>query len=239
MVRLVISRNGQTIGHHDLTEERTSIGRGADNAVRLDDRAVSSHHAVLWLKAGKAWVEDLDSTNGTRLNGRKIRSDALRHGDVLHIAGFRLRFEDDKAAPSDNLEQTLVLRPGRRAEGALPSLQSVQRRVSRAGPDNPAPKPDKVVANAYLRVLNGPQAGEELRLTKALTTIGRPGIQVAAISRRADGYTLVYVPTSGDRGQSPHVNGKAIGEQGYHLRDNDVIELAGINLGFFLVPEAE
>ena len=236
MAKLVISRADQTVGQHVLTDERTSIGRGADNAVRLADQAVSNHHAVIWLKQGRAWIEDLASTNGTRLNGKKIRSEALQHGDVLRIANFQLRFEDGDRSANDNLERTLVLRPGRRADGALPSLQSVQRRVSRASTTS-ASAPDKIVANACLRVLSGPQAGEELRLTKALTTIGHPGVQVAAISRRHDGYTLVYVPTSGDQGQSPRVNGKAIGEEGYHLQDNDVIELAGINLGFFLLSD--
>lgn len=85
---------------------------------------------------------------------------------------------------------------------------------------------------AKLQVLSGVFAGKELELTKALTTLGRPGVQVAAVTRRAEGYFIVHVD-SGEPGNYPKVNGKAIGPQARKLSNNDVIELAGVKMGFF------
>jgi hypothetical protein len=85
---------------------------------------------------------------------------------------------------------------------------------------------------AKLQVLSGAFAGRELELTKALTTLGRPGVQVAAITRRAEGYYIVHVE-SGEEGDFPLVNGQAIGAQARKLSDNDVVQLAGVKMGFF------
>jgi len=86
---------------------------------------------------------------------------------------------------------------------------------------------------AKLQVLSGSFAGRELELTKALTTLGRPGVQVAAITRRAEGYYIVHVE-SGKEGDFPLVNGQPIGAQAKKLQDNDVVQLAGVKMGFFL-----
>ena len=85
---------------------------------------------------------------------------------------------------------------------------------------------------AKLQVLSGAFAGRELELTKALTTLGRPGVQVAAITRRAEGYYIVHVE-SGEEGDFPLVNGQPIGAQARKLSDNDVVQLAGVKMGFF------
>jgi hypothetical protein len=85
---------------------------------------------------------------------------------------------------------------------------------------------------AKLQVLSGAFAGRELELNKALTTLGRPGVQVAAITRRADGFFIVHVD-SGKPNDYPLVNGSGIGEQARRLQDNDVILLAGVKMGFF------
>ncbi len=86
---------------------------------------------------------------------------------------------------------------------------------------------------AKLQVLSGQFAGRELELKKALTTLGRPGVQVAAVTRRAEGYFIVHVE-SGKEGEYPLVNGMSIGPQARRLDDNDVIQLAGVKMGFFL-----
>jgi hypothetical protein len=85
---------------------------------------------------------------------------------------------------------------------------------------------------AKLQVLSGQFAGRELELAKTLTTLGRPGVQVAAISRRADGYYVVHVESS-KPGDFPLVNGQPIGPQARRLHDNDVVTLAGVKMGFF------
>ena len=84
-----------------------------------------------------------------------------------------------------------------------------------------------------LQVLSGGFAGRVLELTKALTTLGRPGIQVAAVTRRKEGYYIVHVE-SGKEGDFPLVNGEPIGSQARKLVDNDVVQLAGVKMGFYL-----
>ena len=78
-------------------------------------------------------------------------------------------------------------------------------------------------------MLNGPAAGKELALKKALITLGRPGVQVAVITRRPHGYFITHV-----EGKHPVVNGEEIGAQACELSDHDVIELAGVKMEFFV-----
>jgi len=86
---------------------------------------------------------------------------------------------------------------------------------------------------AKLQVLSGAFAGREVELNKALTTLGRPGVQVAAITRRAEAYYIVHVD-SGKANDYPLLNGTPIGAQATRLSDNDVIQLAGVKMGFFV-----
>jgi hypothetical protein len=92
--------------------------------------------------------------------------------------------------------------------------------------------PNGVLPRAKLQVLSGQFAGRELELVKTLTTLGRPGVQVAAITRRADGFYIVHVE-SGKEDDFPLVNGAVIGPQARRLHDNDVVQLAGVKMGFF------
>jgi hypothetical protein len=102
-----------------------------------------------------------------------------------------------------------------------------------AAPAAPSPSEKGAPARpAKLQVLSGQFAGRELELAKTLTTLGRPGVQVAAISRRADGYYVVHVESS-KPGDFPLVNGQPIGPQARRLHDNDVVTLAGVKMGFF------
>ena len=83
---------------------------------------------------------------------------------------------------------------------------------------------------ARVQVLNGPAVGKELELRKALTTLGKPGVQVAVITRRVHGYFITQV-----EGPGPLVNGQAIGAQAHPLLENDVIELAGVKMEFSFI----
>ncbi len=84
-------------------------------------------------------------------------------------------------------------------------------------------------ATATIQILNGPNAGKELALSKALTTLGRPGVQVAVITRRPQGYYITHVEGS----TYPVVNGKALGLDATALTNHDIIELSGTKMEFF------
>lgn len=236
MARLVLSLDGQILAEYNMNKERYTIGRLPDNDIRIDNPAVSGHHSLIINILNDSFLEDLNSTNGTYVNGKLIKKHALQHGDVITVGHHQLRFVDQQESDpeQDEFEKTMVIQPSSQSEERLRKVaQSVEQAAAKLAPAA-KPEGDQPVAlpKAKLQVLSGAFAGRELELTKALTTLGRPGIQVAAITRRAEGYFIVHVD-SGKENDFPLVNGSAIGQQARRLRDNDVIQLAGVKMGFF------
>ena len=92
----------------------------------------------------------------------------------------------------------------------------------------PAGKPGQPLG--AIQLLSGANAGKELELTKPLTTLGKPGVQVAVLTRRPAGYFITHV----EGANRPTVNGQSIGAAPHSLKDHDVIELAGVKMEFFL-----
>jgi len=285
MARLILSLDSQVLAEYNMSKERYTIGRLPDNDVRIDNPAVSGHHSLIINILNDSFLEDLNSTNGTYVNGKLIKKHALQHGDVITIGHHQLRFADQQtgAAEQDEFEKTMVipasqqdaaqLAKAEEAASAAVAAEAEEPAAASAAADSrinvrveipeekPTPEPAPMVATvaesapepaahiatsagidarsaptalplAKLQVLSGAFAGRELELTKALTTLGRPGVQVAAITRRAEGYYVVHVE-SGEEGDYPLVNGQPIGAQARKLTDNDVLQLAGVKMGFF------
>jgi len=97
-------------------------------------------------------------------------------------------------------------------------------------PTRPAAAPAVDTRSAMIQILSGPGAGKELPLVKTLTTLGKPGVQVAVITKRPQGYFITHV----EGANFPIVNGTALGTQAHALADHDVIEIAGVKMEFFL-----
>ncbi|MDX2412059.1 MAG: FHA domain-containing protein [Woeseiaceae bacterium] len=275
MARLILSLDNQVLAEYNMTKERYTVGRLPDNDVRIDNPAVSGHHSLIINILNDSFLEDLNSTNGTYVNGKLIKKHALQHGDVITIGHHQLRFADQQVSEpeQDEFEKTMVIPAGQQnadqlakaekaADMALAAVDEAGEGV-RLDPEEAAaleeePKTPSLgekmaeerashsataagidprsIPNALpmakLQVLSGSFAGRELELTKALTTLGRPGVQVAAITRRKEGYYIVHVE-SGKEGDYPLVNGQPIGAQAKKLADNDVVQLAGVKMGFF------
>ena len=297
MARLILSLDNQVLAEYNMSKERYTIGRLPDNDVRIDNPAVSGHHSLIINILNDSFLEDLNSTNGTYVNGKLIKKHALQHGDVITIGHHQLRFSDQATNDSeqDEFEKTMVIPAGQQSAEQLAKAEKAAEEAARASaadvaeaspdpgvmlneeemvglkaeeakrePPPPPPPPPPPAAEpaahtqtqadppehqattagvdpnsapnalplAKLQVLSGAFAGRELELTKALTTLGRPGVQVAAITRRAEGYYIVHVE-SGEDGDFPLVNGQPIGAQARKLTDNDVVQLAGVKMGFF------
>ena len=283
MARLILSLDNQVLAEYNMTKERYTVGRLPDNDVRIDNPAVSGHHSLIINILNDSFLEDLNSTNGTYVNGKLIKKHALQHGDVITIGHHQLRFSDEQTneTEQDEFEKTMVIPAGQqnieqlaKAEAAAeraaatenhgaddredevrssaaeavkldpedaaalkekPKAPSIDEKVSHTETSHgidPANAPSALPL-AKLQVLSGAFAGRELELTKALTTLGRPGVQVAAITRRAEGYYIVHVE-SGTEGDYPLVNGQPTGAQARKLQDNDVVQLAGVKMGFFM-----
>jgi pSer/pThr/pTyr-binding forkhead associated (FHA) protein len=259
MARLILSLDGQTLAEYNMTKERYTVGRLPDNDIRIDNAAVSGHHSLLINILNDSFLEDLNSTNGTYVNGKLIKKHALQHGDVITVGHHQLRYVDDQTqqAPEDEFEKTMVIQPSGQMEKQVAQAARAAEAAATAAAAAEAPRPAPAEAAkprrgfaptttqevderdaptlplAKLQVLSGTFAGRELELVKTLTTLGRPGGQVAAITRRAEGYYIVHVESGKTEGL-PLVNGMAIGAQARKLQDNDVIQLAGGKMGFFL-----
>ncbi|MGE5624796.1 MAG: FHA domain-containing protein [Bacillota bacterium] len=237
MGKLILTLDGQELAQYELEKERYTIGRLADNDIHIDNMAVSGHHALIINILKDSFLEDLNSTNGTYVNGKLVKKHALQEGDVITIGRHALKYASGKPAAAgggegDDFEKTMIIRPGTKAGATGPSIDSVNKAISDAGGAPIDQAKAAALPRAKLQVLSGGFAGKELELNKALTTLGRPGVQVAAVTRRADGFFVVHVESGSGQG-FPTVNGKEIGAQAQKLSDNDVIELAGVKMGFY------
>jgi hypothetical protein len=214
MGKLVVSLDGVVIKEFQITKERTTIGRRPYNDIVIDNLAVSGEHAVLHMVGRDVYIEDMNSTNGSYLNGRAIKKQLLVNNDTVEIGKYKLKF----TAAGEDFERTQVLRPG-----AIPSLANPG--LSPSAPLNVPPMP---VLPASIKVLNGAAGGREVALTKVVTTIGKPGVQVASITKRPGGYVLAHV----EGAQRPRLNGEPTVADATPLKNGDVIDLAGTQMQF-------
>lgn len=228
MTKLILSMDGLVLKEIALNKERMTIGRRASNDIQIDNLAISGEHAAIVTILNDSFLEDLNSTNGTLVNGQPIKKHFLKNGDVVELGKYKLKYITEQAPSNEaaDFEKTMVLRPSALAAAAGAPVSTAQ---------PPAVVPPVAVApvsvpQAAVQVLNGGNAGRELELTKTLTTLGRPGVQVAVIARRPHGYFITHV----EGAQYPVINGRAIDAQAHPLKDHDVIELAGIKMEFFL-----
>jgi pSer/pThr/pTyr-binding forkhead associated (FHA) protein len=235
MARLMLSLDGQVLAEYNMNKERYTIGRLPDNDIRIDNPAVSGHHSLIINILNDSFLEDLNSTNGTYVNGKLIKKHAMQHGDVITVGHHQLRFVDsqDGEAEQDEFEKTMVITSSTQGEDRIRRVSAAVEQAAKTVTKRPGvPENATALPKAKLQVLSGAFAGRELEFTKALTTLGRPGVQVAAITRRSEGYFIVHVD-SGVENDYPQVNGVPIGPQARRLNDNDVVQLAGVKMGFF------
>ena len=237
MGKLVVSLDGVVIKEVQVTKDRTTLGRRPYNDIVIDNLAVSGEHAVLQLISGSVFIEDLNSTNGTYINGKAVKKQLLQHNDTVEIGKYKIKFLADEGS---DYEKTMIMRPGT----PLPTALGAQMHAS-AAPSGPSTTPGAFGASqpgqgpsgfgglpsqspASIKVLNGAAAGREVALTKVVTTVGKSGVQVASITKRPGGYVFAHVEGSA----RPTVNGSPVAGDPVHLKSGDVIELAGTQMQF-------
>ena len=240
MAKLIMSLDNAVIREVSLDKERFTIGRKAHNDIQIDNLAVSGEHALIVTILNDSFLEDLGSTNGTLVNGNPIKKHILQHNDVIEIGKYKLKYLSEQPtgqASVADFEKTMVLRApiAKAAMEATPSgfgdTQVSLSATTQSQPPQVSVAPARQAENmAAVQILTGPSAGKELELTKNLTTLGKPGVQVAVITRRPHGYFITHV----EGANFPVVNGKALDAQAHQLNDHDVVELAGVKMEFFL-----
>lgn len=230
MAKLTLSFQGAPVGEYPLERDNTTIGRNAENDVHIDNLAVSGHHARIIRVLNDYFFEDLDSTNGSQINGQPVKRHTLRHGDSISVGKHQLRFENDQGETGHNLEKTVFIRPSAMAE--LRGSSAASGSAPSASP--PEPPTHAARQQAHLQILSGPNAGRGIELVKEVTNIGRKGVQVVAITRRNARYYMVAIEGGEGEERYPLINDLPTGPQAWLLHDQDVIEIAGVKMGFFV-----
>jgi pSer/pThr/pTyr-binding forkhead associated (FHA) protein len=221
MPKLVVSLDGVVIKEVQLTKDKTTLGRRPYNDIVIDNLAVSGEHAVLQMVGQEVYIEDQNSTNGTYINGRAVKKQLLQHNDTVEIGKYKIKYMVEEGS---DYEKTMILKPGQ-----------VPPPAARSSATQPAPlntssshAASSGLPQATIKVLSGAAAGREVVLTKVVTTVGKPGVQVASITKRPGGYVFAHVEGS----HRPTVNGQTVVGDPVHLKDGDVIELAGTQMQF-------
>ncbi len=247
MAKLILSMETTMLKEIPLNKERTTIGRKPHNDIQIDNLAISGEHAVVITILNDSFLEDLGSTNGTFVNGQSVKKHFLQNGDTIELGKYRLKYVSElpQQTAAADFEKTMILRPGAKPAvppappPAAPAAASAAATAEAHASTSPGMVPPPVTAApaaasalplGAIQLLSGGNAGKEMELTKTLTTLGKPGVQVAVIARRPHGYFITHV----EGASFPVVNGKALDAQAHPLADHDVIELAGIKMEFFL-----
>src|SRR5574343_834464 len=232
MAKLVLSMDGLVLKEIPLNKERLSIGRKPQNDIQIDNLAISGEHAAVVTILADSFLEDRNSTNGTLVNGQPIKKHFLRNNDVIELGKYKMKYMADLQAgvAASDFEKNAAIRSGSLRMPSELQLEPTDRLTRSSVGVASQPKPPAPGMMAAVHLLNGPNAGKELDLTKTLTTLGKPGMQVAGIARRPHGYFITHV----EGAQFPLLNGKSLDAQAHPLADHDVIEIAGIKMAFFL-----
>jgi len=195
MPKMIVSLDGVVIKEVQLTKDRTSLGRRPYNDIVIDNLAVSGEHAVLQMSGNEVYIEDLNSTNGTYVNGKTVKKQLLQNADFVEIGKYKIQYASEAGAAA----------PAHVAAGAAAS-------------------------GAVIKVMSGAAAGREVALIKVVTTIGRPGVAIAAITNRANSFVIAHV-----EGENKAIlNGVPVGADPVALKNGDLIELAGTQMQFVL-----
>ena len=219
MPKMIVSIDGVVIKEVPLTKDRTSLGRRPYNDIVIDNLAVSGEHAVFQMSGNEVYLEDLNSTNGTYVNGKAVKKQLLQNTDTIEIGKYKIKYVNEAA--SAGFEKTMLIKAGSVSmvapAGAAPAPLAAAAPVSGGAPHS-----------AAIKVLSGAAAGREVALIKVVTTIGKPGVAVAAITRRPQGFVVAHV----EGADWPSLNGTPIGTEPVMLKNGDVLELAGTKMQF-------
>jgi pSer/pThr/pTyr-binding forkhead associated (FHA) protein len=211
MPKMIVSIDGVVIKEVQLTKDRTTLGRRPYNDIVIDNLAVSGEHAVLQMTGNEVYMEDLNSTNGTYVNGKAVKKQLLQNNDTVEIGKYKIKYMNEAVAAT--FDKTMVMKAGSVGVSSAPPV---------------AAPPSGESANAAIKVLSGAAAGREVPLVKVVTTIGKPGVAVAAITKRQHGFVVAHV----EGGSKPTLNGSPIGAEPVALKNGDLLELAGTQMQF-------
>jgi predicted component of type VI protein secretion system len=237
MARLILMFNKQVVKEYPLMKESVTIGRNDENTIQINNLAVSGYHARIDSAGNDYILTDLQSTNGTFINDKKVVSQKLAHGDNVIIGKHVILFiaegkeaTDKPVGAKTDLDKTMMLDTAKQKE-----LLSKQKEGAQAS--------DMAAKIGVISFIEGAELGE-VELKKKLTKIGKAETSeirlsgmfmpatAATISRRPSGYTITSM------GAKIKVNGETIKES-VALEDFDTIEVGKVKFQFYQKEASE
>jgi len=221
--KLIVTKNNQEITQMPLERTVVTIGRKHVNDLHLDDLSVSGSHAKILTVGNDSFIEDLNSTNGTYVNGARVQKKPLRDQDSIKIGDYELRYLNSVASVDDDMEKTVILQAG-----------SVVMQDPEARKTTPSPTVSAVSSEestAKLTVVDGPSKGKFLTLSKIITRVKGPKGQSSVISKKDEHYFLLNT-LIGEL--APSVNGTPAKVGSTQLNNGDIISMSGSQLKFTL-----
>ena len=209
------------------------IGRRSSSEIQVENLAVSGEHAKIITILNDSFLEDLKSTNGTFVNGVLIKKQSLKNGDVITVGKHKLQYVNENQS-EEGFDQTIFVRygnsspPKKVSPTTTDNVDLTSQLVDYSYLDNNTDNKSAGIG-AHLSIANGEKAGQLLDLTKPVTTLGRSGIQVAAVIAQENKYYLIHIETM-DNGPLPTVNGSEISNGHVLLSNNDEIVVAGVKM---------
>ncbi len=224
MAKLIVKLDNDVIDHIEVKQGDMKIGRKPGCEIHLDNLAVSGEHANIFSIGEDSFIQDMNSTNGTFINNKRITKHHLRNGDNVVIGKYSLTYLSDAAsAAKEDFAKTIIINPSFKE---APSATAPAQRPSPAAPATPAPD-----QHAALFVLSGTNSGKRIEVTKSVTNLGKTGKRSGTITRTAQGFMLEAVNEGED---PPRLNGKSLPPGGTQIKNGDIIEVAGTRLQFYL-----
>ena len=211
MAKLIVTLDDKLINVVSIDKNRMTLGRRPYNDIMVDNLAVSGEHAAIQAIGAEFYVEDLNSTNGTYINGKKIKRQILQNGDQIELGKYVLKYINEPIEAKDNTQtngQNIDAdEPNTDVDDALNQFEKTR------------------FAEVYIavKVVSGPAIGKEIPLVKVVTTIGKPGEAVIAITKRPKNYVVAHV----EGAVQPTLNGVPFGIDAVPLKNGDLFELAG------------
>lgn len=234
MPKLIIQFNNEVIDHIELNQGDMKIGRRASCDVYIDNLAISGEHANVFTIGDDSFIQDLNSTNGTFVNNKKITKHHLQTGDIIAIGKHTfVYYGDNEAAPaqveaSEDFARTVIIDPNSSSPDMSPSAKKTKVLKDTIATHTAESVNDRQGA---IFVLSGANSGKRIELTKSITNLGKTGKVSGSIHRAPEGYKLV----SGGKSDAPKLNGRALrmSEEAI-LKNGDIIEVTGTRLQFYL-----
>ena len=220
MAKLIVKLDNEVIDHIEIKQGDMKIGRKPGCEIHLDNLAVSGEHANIFSIGEDSFIQDMNSTNGTFINNKRITKHHLRNGDNVVIGKYSLTYLSDAAsAAKEDFAKTIIINPSFKEAPA--AAASAPRPVT-------APTPEQ---QAALFVLSGANSGKRIEVTKTVTNLGKTGKRSGTITKTAQGFTLEAL-NEGE--EPPKLNGKPLPAGGSPIKNGDIIEVAGTRLQFYL-----